>query len=74
MDLELTDGRDGGDDFTELELVQDRSLTGGVETDHQNSHLLLGEKPAEELRERQSHLFPLSHTKCQSNSAQGSQN
>lgn len=53
----LTNGRDGGDDFSELELVQDGGLTGGIETHHQNSHLLLGEKPAEELRERQPHFL-----------------
>jgi hypothetical protein len=28
------DGGDGGDDLTELELVQNGGLTGGVETDH----------------------------------------
>lgn len=38
---ELTDGGDGSDDFTELQLVQDGGLSGGVETDHQNTHLLL---------------------------------
>lgn len=53
----LTNGRDGGDDFSELELVQDGGLTGGIETHHQNSHLFLGEKPAEELRERQPHFY-----------------
>lgn len=36
----LTDRGDGGDDFTELELVQDGGLTGGVKTDHQDAHLL----------------------------------
>lgn len=36
----LTNGGDGGDNFTELELVQDGGLSGGVETDHQDSHLL----------------------------------
>lgn len=36
----LTDCRNGGDDFTELELVQDGGLTGGVKTDHQDAHLL----------------------------------
>ena len=33
----LTNGRDGGDDLTKLELVEDRGLTGSVETDHENS-------------------------------------
>lgn len=36
----LTNCRDGGDDFTELELVQDGGLTSGVKTDHQDAHLL----------------------------------
>lgn len=42
-----TDGRDGGDDFTELELVQNSGLASSVETDHQNSHLLLVENEEE---------------------------
>ena len=29
--------------FTELKLVENGSLTGGVETDHQNTHLFLAE-------------------------------
>lgn len=29
--------------FTELELVENGSLTGGVETDHKNTHLFLAE-------------------------------
>lgn len=41
MAVERTDGGDGGDDFTELELVQDCGLSGGVETNHQDAHLLL---------------------------------
>jgi hypothetical protein len=32
-----TDGRDGGDDLSELELIQDGSFTGGIESDHENS-------------------------------------
>jgi len=40
LDVE-TDGRDGGDDFTELELVENRGLSGSVKTDHENAHLLL---------------------------------
>lgn len=52
---ELTDSRNRRNDLTELELVQDGGLTSGIETDHQNSHLFLGEKPAEQLREREPH-------------------
>ena len=51
-----SDGGDGGDDFSELELVQDGGLTGCIETHHQNSHLFLGKQPAEELRERKPHF------------------
>lgn len=54
-----TDGRDGRDDLTELELVENGGLSGSVETDHENSHLLLAEEPIEELseyRERVAHL------------------
>ena len=29
----LTDGRDGGDDLTQLKLVQNGCLTSGIETD-----------------------------------------
>ena len=36
-----TDGGDGGDDFTELQLVEDCRLSGSVQADHQNTHLLL---------------------------------
>ena len=36
----LTNCGDGGDDFTELQLVEDGGLSGGVKTDHQDSHLL----------------------------------
>jgi len=55
----LTDGGDGGDDLAELELVEDGGFTGGVEADHEDPHLLLGEEPAEELPEREPHLSPL---------------
>lgn len=53
------DGRDGRDDLTELELVENSGLSGSVETDHENSHLLLAEEPIEELseyRERVAHF------------------
>jgi len=48
LDVEADSG-DGGDDFTELELVQNRGLSGSVESDHQNSHLLLPPQLIEEL-------------------------
>ena len=40
----LTDGRDSRDDLAELELVQDGGLTGSIETDHEDAHLLLAEE------------------------------
>jgi hypothetical protein len=55
----LTYGGDGGDDLAELELVEDGGLSGGVEAHHEDPHLLLGEQPAEQLREREPHAFPL---------------
>ena len=54
----LTDGGDGGDDLAELELVEDGGLTGGIEPDHENPHLLLGEEAAEQLPKGEPHLFP----------------
>jgi len=36
-----SDGRDSGDNFTKLELVQNGGLSGSVKTDHENAHLLL---------------------------------
>lgn len=36
-----TNGRDRGDDFAQLQLVQDGRLSGGVKPHHQDSHLLL---------------------------------
>lgn len=37
----LTDSRDGGDNLAELELVEDGGLTGGIETDHKNTWVLV---------------------------------
>jgi hypothetical protein len=55
-DERRTYGGDGGDDLAELELVEDGGLTGRVETNHEDPHLLLGEEAAEQLREREPHL------------------
>lgn len=56
LDVEA-DGGDGGHDLTELELVEDGGLTGGVETDHEDSHVLLTEELAEELAETCAHCL-----------------
>ena len=50
-----TYGRDGGDDLTELELVEDGGLPCSVEADHEDAHLLLGEEALEELGEGETH-------------------
>lgn len=56
VDCGLTDGGNGGDDFTELQLVQDGGLSGGVKTDHQNSHLLASPESIEQPRESDTHV------------------
>ena len=51
-----TDGGNGGHDFTQLQLVEDGGLSGSVQADHQNSHLLLAPEAIEQLREGQTHV------------------
>lgn len=51
-----TDCGDGGDDFTELQLVEDGGLSGGIETNHENSHLLLSPETVEQTRECETHV------------------
>ena len=50
-----TDCWDGGDDLTELQLVENGGLSGGIETNHQNTHLLLTPEPVEQLAECETH-------------------
>ena len=52
----LTDCGNGGDDFTELQLVQNGGLSGGVETNHEDSHLLLAPQAVEQLGEGKTHV------------------
>jgi len=52
----LTDRGNGGDDFTELQLVQNGGLSGGVKTDHQDSHLLATPKSIKQPRESDTHI------------------
>jgi len=40
LDVEADCGN-GGDDFAELELIQDRGLSGSVQANHQDAHFLL---------------------------------
>jgi hypothetical protein len=51
-----TDGGNGGDDLAELKLVEDGGLSGGIETNHEDSHLLLSPKPVEQFRKCHTHL------------------
>lgn len=53
---ELTDGGDGSDDFTELQLVQDGGLSGCVKTDHEDSHLLTTPETVKQPRESDTHF------------------
>jgi len=52
----LTDCGNGGDDFTELELVKNGGLSGGIETNHEDSHLLLAPQAVEQLGEGKTHI------------------
>lgn len=46
---------DGGDDFAQLQLVEDCGLAGGVQPDHKDPHLLLAEQALEQAGEDVSH-------------------
>ena len=52
----LTDCGDSGDDFTELELVENSGLSGGIETNHEDSHLLLAPQAVEQLGEGKTYV------------------
>jgi len=47
---------DSRDDFTQLELVEDSGLSSGVQTNHQDSHLLLPPQLIKQLRECKTHI------------------
>jgi len=51
------DGGNGSDDFAEFQLVEDGRLSGGVEANHENPHLLLAEEASEEGGDGQTHDF-----------------
>lgn len=55
LDVE-SDGWDSGDDFTELQLVENGGLSGGIQTNHQDSHLLLSPELVEQLGECKTHV------------------
>ena len=54
-DVSITDGWDGGDDLSQLELVEDGGLSGGVQPHHEDPHLLLAEEALEQAGEHVSH-------------------
>ena len=54
--LERTDCGNSGNDFAQLQLVQDRRLSGGIEAYHQDSHLLLAPEAIEQPRECDTHV------------------
>lgn len=56
LDVEANGGN-SGDDFAQLELVQDSSLTSGIEADHKNTDLLLAEEASEDLGEGETHGY-----------------
>jgi len=47
--------RNGCDNFTKLQLVENGSLSGSIQTDHQNSHLLLSPETVEDLGKCETH-------------------
>jgi len=54
LDIEA-DGRDCGNDFAKLELVQDGRLTSSVESNHQNTHLPLAQEASKSFRKQETH-------------------
>jgi len=54
LDIE-SDRRNGCDNFTKLELVQNCGLSGSIQTNHQDSHLLLSPELIKQLRECKTH-------------------
>jgi len=61
LDVE-TDGRDRRNDLTELELVQNRGLSGGIKTDHQNTHVLAAQKSLQQRADSETHRKILERT------------
>ena len=50
-----TNCRDCSDDLAQLEFVEDGGLTGGIQPNHQDPHLLLSKKTLEKGGEQVSH-------------------
>ena len=51
-----TNGWDGGNNLSQLKLVQNGGLTRSIKTHHKNTHLSFGKKPAEKFGEGKPHL------------------
>ena len=51
-----TDCGNGSDNFAQFQFVEDCSLSSGIETNHQNSHLLLPPKFIEQFGECETHV------------------
>ena len=65
LDVEA-DGGDGGDNLAQLELVEDGRLTGRVQPDHQDPHLLLAKQVLEQA-DVSAHFFAFSCPGCLKN-------
>jgi len=50
------DGRNGGDDFAQFQLVENGGFTGRVQPHHQNSHFLLAEQTLKKATEVETHF------------------
>eukprot|EP00055_Hartaetosiga_balthica_P016349 m.102973 g.102973 ORF g.102973 m.102973 type:complete len:94 (-) comp9088_c1_seq1:343-624(-) len=55
-----SNSRDGGHNLSELKLVEDGGLTGGIQTHHKDSHLPLAKKALKQTSKYVSHLYILS--------------
>ncbi len=51
-----TDGRNGGDNLAQLQLVEDCGFAGCIQPHHQDAHLLLSEEALEQRAEYVPHL------------------
>jgi hypothetical protein len=51
-----TNGGDGGDNLTELQLEENRGLTSGIQADHEDTHILLGPPPIKQTANHKTHL------------------
>ncbi|RWW83776.1 hypothetical protein BHE74_00007703 [Ensete ventricosum] len=62
-----TDGRNGGNNLSKLELVKYGRLTSGIKSDHQDPHFLLRKQATKELPEGEPHQDTLRNNTCINN-------